>query len=207
MAVGDRGDLNGGFRRRRNDPGGDQDLKTLVQSFACVHVDVARSVRPRRNTSLITDVETASESLHLFVAGSVVVLVPLVGRVVGGDEDRREARWNEAPLNLQAKRVRVEDLEHLLQLYLALELLEHDGLLADVPVPPKARVAHVNDVDVGVHVVRGVALSDTGRADDGDDLESVTARWRSERSELEAAACVLEEDSGIDSADVAVLHE
>ena len=90
---------------------------------------------------------------------------------------------------------------------MALELLEHDGLLSDVPVPPEARVAHVDHVDVGEHVVHGVALADTSRADDRDDLEVVAARWRSERSELEAAARVLEEDSGIDSADVAVLHE
>lgn len=178
-----------------------------MQSVACVHVDVARSVRPRRNTRWITDVETASESLHLFVAGSVVVLVPLVGRVVGGDEDRREARGDETALDLEPERIRVEDLEHLLELHLALELFEHDALLSDVPVPPEARVAHVDHVDVREHVVHRVALADTSRADDSDDLEVVAARWRSERSELEAAARVLEEDSRIDCADVPILHE
>ena len=38
-------------------------------------------------------------------------------------------------------------------------------------------------------------------------MRSPSRRGRSERSELEAAACVLEEDRRIDSADVAVAHE
>lgn len=207
MAVGDRGDWRRGFRRRRNDPGGDHDLKTLVHSFACVHVDVARSVRPRRNTSWITDVDTASESLHLFVAGSVVVLVPLVGRVVGGDEDRREASGDETSLDLEPERIRVEDLQDLLQLHLALELFEHDRRLIRVAVPPEAAVPHVDDVDVWEEVVDGIGLADARRSNDGDDFEIVAPRRRSECGELEATGGVPEEDSGVDGADVACPHE
>jgi len=179
------------------------EVEALVQLGARVDLNVACRASARRQR----DVETPSERGHLCVAEPFFVAVPLLGSVVGGDEDDREACGNEAALDLETQRVRVENLEHLLQLHLALELFEHDRRLSRVAVPPEAAVAHVYAVDVRVEIVNGVALSDAGRANDRDDLESVPARRRSECGELEAVGAVLEEDGGVDCANVARPHE
>ena len=69
------------------------------------------------------------------LAPLLLVPVPAVRPGVAGDDDRLVHCWPHPTLDLQCHRIRIKELEHLLQLDLPCKLLEHHDLAARIREP------------------------------------------------------------------------